>query len=114
MDNKKNDIYYVEKMLKDMKFIMANTEGITPEGLRENEVLCDSVLFRLIQISENSSKLTQAFKDHNRDIPWHAIKGMRNRIVHEYGDVDLSVVHQTISEDIPSICKRLDALLCFS
>ena len=68
MDNKKNDIYYVEKMLKDMKFIIANTEGITLDGLEENEVLCDSVLFRLIQISE----------------------------------------------DIPSICKRLDALLCLS
>ena len=50
MDNVKNDTYYIKKMLKDIKFIIEKTEGITPEELEENEVLCDSVLFRLIQI----------------------------------------------------------------
>jgi uncharacterized protein with HEPN domain len=58
MDNVKNDTYYIKKMLKDIKFIIEKTEGITLEELEENEVLCDSVLFRLIQISENSGKLS--------------------------------------------------------
>ncbi len=111
MDNVKNDAYYVKKMLKDIKFIMEKTEGITLKELEENEVLCDSVLFRLIQISENSGKLTPAFKEANKIIPWQAIKGMRNRIVHEYGDVELDVVHQTITEDIPEICELLEALI---
>lgn len=110
MDNTKNDAYYIKKMLKDIKFIMANTEGITLDELEANEVLCDSVLFRLIQISENSVKLTTEFKIMHGDIPWHAIKGMRNRIVHEYGDVELDVVHQTVTEDIPEICEKLDSL----
>lgn len=52
MDNVKNDAYYIKKMLKDIKFIIEKTEGITLEALEKNEVLCDSVLFRLIQISE--------------------------------------------------------------
>lgn len=110
MDNVKNDVYYVNKMIKDMRFIMEKTEGISLESLEENEVLCDSVLFRLIQISENSAKLTQAFKDAYATIPWHAIKGMRNKIVHEYGDVDLYVVYQTVMEDIPEICTLLESL----
>lgn len=110
MDNVKNDAYYVKKMLKDIKFIMEKTEGLTLEELEENEVLCDSVLFRLIQISENSGKLTPVFKETNKVIPWQAIKGMRNRIVHEYGEVELGVVYQTITEDIPEICELLEAL----
>lgn len=111
MDNVKNDAYYVKKMLKDIKFIMEKTEGITLGALEENEVLCDSVLFRLIQISENSGKLTSAFKEKYKIIPWQAIKGMRNRIVHEYGDVELDVVHQTITEDIPEICVLLESVI---
>ena len=63
MDNLKNDAYYVGKMLKDIRFIIEKTEGITLQELKDNEVLCDSVLFRLIQISENSGKLAPAFKD---------------------------------------------------
>ena len=63
MDNVKNDVYYVKKMLKDISFILDNTKGITLEQLTNNEILCDSVLFRLIQISENSVKLTAEFKE---------------------------------------------------
>ena len=111
MDNVKNDAYYVKKMLKDISFILDNTKGITLEQLTDNEILCDSVLFRLIQISENSVKLTAEFKEAHKDIPWQAIKGMRNRIVHEYGEVELDVVHQTITEDIPEIRKKLEVVL---
>ena len=110
MDNVKNDAYYIKKMLRDIKFIIEKTEGITLGELEENEVLCDSVLFRLIQISENSGKLTPAFKENHRIIPWQAIKGMRNRIVHEYGDVELGVIHQTVTADIPEICELLESL----
>lgn len=111
MDNVKNDAYYIKKMLKDIKFIIEKTEGITLGELKENEMLCDSVLFRLIQISESSGKLTPSFKETHKNIPWQAIKGMRNRIVHEYGDVKLDVVHQTVTEDIPEICELLEALM---
>ncbi len=111
MDNIKDDVYYIKKMLKDIKFIIEKTKGITLEELEANEILCDSVLFRLIQISENSVKLTDAFKVNHNDIPWQAIKGMRNKIVHEYGDVEFNIIHQTITEDIPEICEKLDALV---
>ena len=43
-------------------------------------------------------------------IPWQSIKGMRNRIVHEYGDVELNIVYQTITEDIPEIRDLLEKL----
>ena len=111
MDNVKNDAYYVKKMLKDISFILDNTKGITLQQLTNNEILCDSVLFRLIQISENSVKLTADFKAAHKDIPWQAIKGMRNRIVHEYGEVELDIVHQTITEDIPEIYEKLEDLV---
>ena len=108
MDNVKNDSYYVKKMLTDIKFIIDKTNGITLQELKDNEVLCDSALFRLIQISENSLKLTQEFRESHTDIPWQAIKGMRNRIVHEYGEVNFQIVYDTIIKSIPEICKKLE------
>ena len=54
MDNVKTDVYYVEKILKDLRFIRTNTQNLTLKDLELNEILCDSILFRLIQISENS------------------------------------------------------------
>ena len=111
MDNVKSDAYYIKKMLKDIKFIIENTSGITLKQLEENEILCDSVLFRLIQISEYSIKLTSEFKTQHNDILWQAIKGMRNKIVHEYGDVEFDIVYQTVIEDIPQLYEKLNTLV---
>ena len=111
MDNIKNDRYYVGKIITDLAFITAHTEGLSRRQLEENEVLIDSVMFRLIQVSENSDKLTEAFKKQYSAIPWRAIKGLRNRIVHEYGKVNLSVVYDTVFEDIPALLRDLEGIV---
>lgn len=107
MDNKKTDQYYIQKIVTDIEFIIAHTEGLTIEQLEDNEVLVDSVMFRLIQISENSDNLTESFKEQHKEFPWRAMKGLRNRIVHEYGNVDMSVVYDTIQNDIPELLQNL-------
>lgn len=68
----------------DLAFICEHTNGLSREELEDNEVLVDSCLFRLIQVAENSDKLTAEFKAGYSAIPWRAMKGMRNRIVHGY------------------------------
>ena len=83
MDNVKNDRYYLGKIVDDLKFVIDHTEGKTREEIENDEVLIDSILFRIIQISENNGKLTDFFKADHQDVPWLAIKGMRNRIVHD-------------------------------
>ncbi|MBQ1947845.1 MAG: DUF86 domain-containing protein, partial [Clostridia bacterium] len=80
------------------------------DELKKNEVLLDSVMFRLIQISENSDKLTDAFKEKYADVPWRAMKGMRNRIVHEYGNVDLGIIYDTVIRDIPILLEQLQSI----
>ncbi len=67
-------------------------------------------MFRLIQVAENSDKLTEEFKLRHCTIPWRAMKGMRNRIVHEYGNVDMSVVYDTVKKDIPTLLIELKKL----
>ena len=111
MDNVKNNAYYLKKIVDNIEFILSHTEGITEEALEENEVLLDSVMFRLIQISENTGKLTADFKVRYNAVPWQAIKGMRNRIVHEYGDVETSIIYDTIKDDLPALLGELKGLI---
>ena len=57
MDNTKGNIYYIRKMIADLEFLIKHTREISYKELAENEILIDSIMFRLIQISENSTKL---------------------------------------------------------
>ena len=107
MNNPKNDAYYIEKILTDLRFISSHMEGVTLENLKQNELLLDSMSFRLIQIQENARQLTDEYKAAHSTIPWKDIAGLRNRIVHDYGNVDLSVVFDTLTEDVPYLAALL-------
>ena len=111
MDNVKDDRYYLGKIIDDLKFVIDHTEGKTREEIENDEVLIDSILFRIIQISENNGKLTDLFKADHQDVPWLAIKGMRNRIVHDYGVMDFSIIYDTVVHGIPETYEKLIDLL---
>ena len=71
MDNIKNDSYYIQKIQQDLEFIVKHMKNVDIEELNANEILLDSMLFRMIQISENSRKLTEEYKQKRRMIPWN-------------------------------------------
>ena len=107
MDNVKNDNYYAGKIEEDLAFIVKHTKDISIEELNANEILLDSMLFRLIQISENAKRLSDEYKESRNSVPWLAIFGLRNRIVHDYGNVDLNIVYTTLKQDIPVLLDLL-------
>ena len=108
MDNVKKDSYYIGKIRKDLEFIVKHMRNVDIEELNADEVLLDSMMFRMIQISANAKKLTDEYRLAHGDIPWGAMFGLRNRIVHDYGNVDLKVVYETLKYDIPEILELLD------
>lgn len=107
MKNTKDDAYYLKKIVTDLDFIIAHMQGVSLPDLEKNEVLLDSMMFRLIQIQENAHNLTDPYKLANDSIPWTDIAGLRNRIVHDYGNVDLEVVYATLTEDIPWLREQI-------
>ncbi len=57
MDNIKNDKYYLEKIISDLEFMVEHTRGKTKAEIENDDLLVDSIMFRIIQIAENNSRL---------------------------------------------------------
>ena len=111
MDNVKDDRYFLEKITSDLKFVIDHTQGLTQEEMTENDLLIDSVMFRIVQVAENGAKLSDTFRTAHPDIPWAAIRGMRNRIVHNYGVVSMTIVYDTVINHIPKMYAMLKAVM---
>lgn len=110
MDNIKDNQYYLDRIKTDLEFVIAHTQGKTKEEIEADELLIDSIMFRIIQIAENNSRLTDQFKAEHSEVPWIAIKGMRNKIVHDYGYVDLTIVYDTVIYGIPDMYEKLKSI----
>jgi uncharacterized protein with HEPN domain len=65
---------------------------------------------RAFVLGEAAKRLSPELRARHPDIPWRAIAGMRDRLVHGYDDVDLDLVWKTVSEDLPALIARLDRL----
>ena len=107
MDNTKNDNYYLGKIRTDIEFIIVHMKDVDLRELNDNEILLDSMLFRMIQISENAKRLSEEYKEEKSNLPWNELTGLRNRIVHDYGNVDLNIVFETLKYDIPELMEQL-------
>ena len=101
MDNIKDDEYFLKKILADLEYLIEISKNLTKEKFEKSLLHQDSIMFRMVQISENCDKLSNNFKSCNKDINWRSLKGMRNKIVHEYGGVDLKIIYDTVKHDIP-------------
>jgi uncharacterized protein with HEPN domain len=78
----------------------------------ETDELFGLAIVRLLEIiGEASKNVTQATKDANPHIPWRQISGARDRLIHGYFNVDLDIVWQTITQDLPPLIAVLDVLL---
>jgi uncharacterized protein with HEPN domain len=54
-------------------------------------------------MSEHMNNISQDFKLSNSNNDWISIKGFRNRLVHDYGGVNLQFVYNEITVDIPNL-----------
>ena len=107
----KDNRYYLNKMKDNTDFILEHMKEVSQDNLEGNPVLLDSMMLRLVQISEDARNLSDAFKNMTPQIPWTDIYGLRNRIVHDYGNVDLGIIYDTLTNDIPEIKSFLEEAL---
>jgi len=63
------------------------------------------------QVGEAARRVSTETRAAHADIAWAAIAGMRNRIYHEYGSLDVAILRETVARVLPALLKRVDAML---
>jgi len=67
-----------------------------------------AVLHQLLVVGEAVRRLSEELLGRYPDVPWRLMAGMRNKIVHEYDDVDLEEVWKTVRDDLPRLIEALE------
>ncbi|MFR6313014.1 MAG: DUF86 domain-containing protein, partial [Ruminococcus sp.] len=79
------------------------------ETFQENSMRVEACVFNLMQIGELAKiSLSEEAKAEISTIPWKQLYGMRNRIVHGYSGVDMRIVWDTISSDLPQLRQEIE------
>jgi len=108
--SKRSPDLLLEDMLEALTKAMRYTQGMHFDAFRSDDKTVDAVVRNLEIVGEAARRLPEQYKDNHPEIPWWRMAGMRNRIVHDYFGVDLSIVWHVISSDAPKLVEDLRRL----
>jgi len=106
---KKNQIA-LEDILKFCSKIEIYLKDMSKVDFENNEMVVDAVLRNLELIGEASKRLSNEFINKYLNIPWKKIIGLRNIVIHEYSDVDLDIIWDIVTKNIPETKENIQEI----
>ena len=105
---------YVAHMRQAIADAQSFTEGMAQPDFEQDKRTQQAVVMSLIVLGEVATKVMDKhpeFAAQHAEIPWHNMRGMRNRIAHGYFDIDLRVVWDTLQTALPTLQVQLGAIV---
>ncbi len=108
---KKESTVYLLHIVESVDSIEKHIKGMTEEQFYDSEVVRGFVERKLEIIGEATKNIPDAFKKQYPGIPWPKMAAIRNVLIHEYDDVDSTVVWDTIRQHLPPLKKQIEEIL---
>lgn len=111
MSTADDDLLYLEDIQEAIETILGYVQGIEEEQFKANQMLQDAVVRQLEIIGVATKHLSDSIREDNPQVPWKAIAGTRDRLIHGYFAVDLDEIWLTVQHDLPELKIQVARLL---
>ncbi len=106
----KDDWVYVGHMLDMARKARQALRGKSRAGYDADEILRLGLAHLVQVIGEAARHVSPEFRAAHSESPWPGIVGMRNKVVHDYLNVDDDILWQTVTGDLPPLIELLEGL----
>ncbi len=110
MPRKPDDQLYLAQMLDMARKVVRKTGRLDRRRYDRDENLRLALLHLVQTIGEAAGRVSAAGRAAHPNIPWKAITGMRNKIVHDYINVDFDILYDVATRDVPALAAVLEKL----
>lgn len=104
------DLVYLEHMLESLRKILAYTTGYDRFAFLADPKTQDACIRQFEVIGEATKRLSMGLRTQFPTVPWKDMAGMRDKLIHDYIDVDMDVVWQTASDDVPALLAEIETI----
>jgi uncharacterized protein with HEPN domain len=98
-------------MLVNARRAIQFVDGMNYEKFAKDDKTVYAVIRAVEIIGEAAANIPENIRSKYPDIPWREVKGMRNKLVHNYFGINMEVVWQTICDDLPMLIAALENIL---
>lgn len=108
---KKDNTIFLKHIIESINYIEKFTKDSSKEDFEDSVQLQDAVIRRLEIIGEAVKNMDEEFKEEYKNVEWKKIAGMRDVIIHKYFGVDLELVWNAVTDDLPRLKKEINNIL---
>ncbi len=94
-------------LIRACNLIQEFCQDLNSESFTKDIKTQSSVLYQIVIIGEGVNRLSSEFTQSHPEIPINAIRGMRNRVVHEYKEVDVDILWEVTQASIPQLLELI-------
>jgi len=105
--SKRDNLLLLDDMLQSALKIKRYVSNIDFDAFMSDDRTKDAVVRNFEIIGEAANRVEPDFRDSNPEIEWNRIRGLRNRIIHEYFGIDFEIVWQIIDEYLDELIDWL-------
>lgn len=102
---------FIEDILESIEKIESYIKGLNFEEFTSKGIVVDAVVRNLEMISEASRNLPDKIQGQNSKIPWKKMIGLRNIATHTYFGIDLGIIWEIITKNLPETKKQIQEML---
>ncbi len=111
MSTKREFRDYLIDILEAISDLRSFTDGMNYESFCADRKTVNACIRSLEVIGKATKKIPPEIRQQKPNLPWQAIAGMRDKLIHEYFGVDLEIVWQTIEHDLTTFGQAVAELL---
>jgi uncharacterized protein with HEPN domain len=105
------DETYLGDILDAIRRVENYTSNIKKKEFIEHLMMQDAVMRQIEIIGEASNSVSDEFQEKHPELPWFQMRGIRNKIIHDYRGINLQVIWDTIKNDLPILKKQVQNIL---
>ena len=106
----RRDEAYLLDMLVAARNAAMFAQDLTWDRFAASDLHQNAILKAVEIVGEAASRISDDTKKMHPELPWQDITGLRNRIVHAYFAIDLSVIWNIVREDMPESIGKLERI----
>ena len=109
--SKKDPLVFIGHIAESIEKIENFSKGLSKEDFFKDEMRQSAIVRQIEIIGEASKNITGSFRNKYPNVPWKAIIGTRDKIIHHYFGVDLEAVWRILEKDIFELKKEISKII---